>query len=111
MIANTLPHVDSALQEIADKVYNGQRISDTDGLYLFEHASLAFVGALGNHVREQKHGDITYFNRNFHIEPTNACIYSCHFCSYSKLYAHRDEAWELSLQQMMDIVKNMIMIR
>ncbi|WP_114789567.1 aminofutalosine synthase MqnE [Niabella yanshanensis] len=105
MIANTLPHVDSALQEIAGKVYDGQRISDADGLYLFEHASLAFVGALANYVREQKHGDITYFNRNFHIEPTNACIYSCHFCSYSKLYAHRDEAWELSLQQMMDIVK------
>lgn len=105
MIANILPNVDSALQEIAGKVYNGQRISDADGLYLFEHASLAFAGALANYVREKKHGDTTYFNRNFHIEPTNACIYSCHFCSYSKLYAHRDEAWELSLQQMMDIVK------
>ncbi|MCH5689437.1 hypothetical protein LWM68_37465 [Niabella sp. W65] len=53
MIANTLPNVDSALQEIANKVYNGQRISDEDGLYLFEHASLAFAGALANYVREQ----------------------------------------------------------
>lgn len=105
MSTQTLPVADSQLQKIADKVYNGQRISDEEGLYLFEHGSLAFVGALANYIREQKHGNITYFNRNFHIEPTNACVYSCHFCSYSRLYAHRDEAWELSLEQMMDIVR------
>ena len=105
MTTNILPGVDKGLQAIADKVHSGQRISDEDGVLLFEKGSLAFVGSLANYIREQKHGDITYFNRNFHIEPTNACIYSCHFCSYSRLYAHRDEAWELSLQQMMDIVK------
>jgi aminodeoxyfutalosine synthase len=47
----------------------------------------------------------TYFNRNFHIEPTNVCVFTCQFCSYSRLYAHRDEGWELSQQQMLDIVK------
>ena len=51
------------------------------------------------------HGDKTYFNRNFHIEPTNVCVFSCAFCSYSRLYAHRDEGWELSIEQMMDLVK------
>ncbi len=101
----SLSNIDTALHKISNKVHNGQRISDEDALHLFKHASLGFVGALANYVREQKHGDITYFNRNFHIEPTNACVYSCHFCSYSRVYAHRDEAWELSLQQMMDIVK------
>lgn len=105
MNVDTLPYTDSILKTIKDKVYSGQRINDKEGLYLFENASLGFVGALANYVREQKHGDITYFNRNFHIEPTNACIYTCHFCSYSRKYAHRDEAWELSLAQMMDIVK------
>ncbi len=100
-----LPTGDSTLQSIANKVYNGIRINDEEGLYLFENASLAFVGALANYVREKKHGDITYFNRNFHIEPTNACIYTCNFCSYSRLYAHRDEAWELSTEQMMHIVQ------
>lgn len=105
MSVHILPAADSSLQTIANKVYNGERISDEEGLYLFENASLAFAGALANYVREQKHGDTTYFNRNFHIEPTNACIYTCNFCSYSRLYAQRDEAWELSTEQMMHIVK------
>lgn len=93
------------LAAIARKVQNQERITDEDALLLFEKASLPFVGALANHIRERKHGDTTYFNRNFHIEPTNVCVYSCHFCSYSRLYAHRDEGWELSIEQMMDMVK------
>ncbi|MGH2647733.1 MAG: radical SAM protein, partial [Ginsengibacter sp.] len=40
------------------------------------------------------------------IEPTNVCVFSCKFCSYSRLYAHRDEGWQLSMEQMMDIVKS-----
>jgi len=98
--------LDQSLKAIAAKVQRKERITDEDALLLFEKGSLAFVGALANMVRERLHGDTTYFNRNFHIEPTNVCVYSCHFCSYSRVYAHRDEGWELSLQQMMDIVKS-----
>ena len=94
------------LKKIADKILNNQRISFEDGVLLFEKGSLAFVGALANYVREQKHGDVTYFNRNFHIEPTNVCVFSCNFCSYSRLYAHKEEGWELSIDQMMHIVKS-----
>ena len=72
---------------------------------LFEKATLPYVGALANYVREKLHGDKTYFNRNFHIEPTNVCVFSCNFCSYSRLYAHREEGWELSKEQMMHIIK------
>src|ERR1035437_9168319 len=94
------------LRSIADKVYNSQRITDEEGLILFEKASLPFVGSLANHIREKLHGDKTYFNRNFHIEPTNVCVFACKFCSYSRLYAHKDEGWELSMEQMLDIVKS-----
>ncbi len=93
------------LHTIAEKVYNQERISDADALVLFEKGSLSFLGALANHVRERLHGDVTYFNRNFHIEPTNLCVFSCNFCSYSKLYAHREAGWELTIDQMLDIVK------
>jgi aminodeoxyfutalosine synthase len=93
------------LQTIGHKILNNIRLSDEDGLLLFEKSSLPFVGALANHVRETKHGDATFFNRNFHIEPTNVCVFSCQFCSYSRLYAHREEGWELSADQMLDIVK------
>jgi aminodeoxyfutalosine synthase len=100
-----LQNTDAALNAIARKVLAGQRISSEEGLTLFEKASLPFVGALANFVREQKHGQVTYFNRNFHIEPTNVCVFSCHFCAYSRLYAHREEGWELSIGQMMHLVK------
>jgi aminodeoxyfutalosine synthase len=93
------------LQSIAAKVKAGERITDADCLTLFEKASLGFVGSLANEVKERLHGDKVYFNRNFHIEPTNVCVFSCNFCSYSKLYAHKEEGWELTIQQMLDIVK------
>ncbi|MDB5201265.1 MAG: mqnE [Ferruginibacter sp.] len=94
------------LRTIAEKVKAGTRISDEDCLALFNNGSLGFVGALANHIREKLHGDKTYFNRNFHIEPTNVCVFSCKFCSYSQLYAHKEEGWELSIDQMLDIVKS-----
>ncbi len=103
MIATT--DISADLQQIADKVKAGQRITDEEGLLLFEKASLGFVGSLANEVRIRKNGDKVYFNRNFHIEPTNVCVFSCNFCSYSKLYAKRDEGWELSIDQMLHMVK------
>lgn len=93
------------LQTIAEKILAGERINPGEGARLFEEGSLAFLGALANYVREKKHGDKTYFNRNFHIEPTNVCVFSCKFCSYSRLYAHKEEGWELSAEEMMDIVR------
>ena len=97
---------DEGLKKIAEKVKLSQRISDDEGIMLFERADLAFVGTLANFIRERMHGDITYFNRNFHIEPTNVCVFSCKFCSYSMLYANKEEGWELSIDQMVDIVKS-----
>lgn len=97
---------DSQLQQIGQKILNKERISFDEGVALFEKGSLAYLGALANWVREEKHGNKTYFNRNFHIEPTNLCVFSCKFCSYSRLYAHKEEGWELSTDQMLDIVKS-----
>jgi aminodeoxyfutalosine synthase len=96
---------DRELQNIGEKVIAERRISAEEGLILFEKASLGFAGALANHVRERLHGDRTYFNRNFHIEPTNVCVFSCDFCSYSRLYAQRDTGWELSMEQMLETVR------
>ena len=94
------------LRNIGEKIVAKQRITPEEGILLFEKAPLPFLGALANHVRERLHGDKTYFNRNFHIEPTNVCVFTCNFCSYSRLYAHRDEGWEMTQQQMLDIVKS-----
>ena len=104
-ISTILGTVDPDLKTIGEKVLAQQRITPAEGILLFEKGSLPFLGALANYVRESKHGNKTYFNRNFHIEPTNVCVFTCNFCSYSRVYAHRDEGWELTQQQMLDIVK------
>ena len=93
------------LQTIAEKILNSDRLTPQEGLLLFEKGELPLLGALANFVREKLHGDTTFFNRNFHIEPTNVCVFSCKFCSYSRLYANREEGWELTIDQMLDIVK------
>jgi aminodeoxyfutalosine synthase len=104
ILINTI--TDFSLKNIAQKVKDGNRISDEECMVLFEKADLPFVGALANFIREKYHGNKTYFNRNFHIEPTNVCVFSCKFCSYSRLYANKEEGWELSIDQMLDIVKS-----
>ncbi len=97
--------MDPALYRIVEKVAAQERITPADGQLLYEQADLGLVGALANEVRERKHGDKTYFNRNFHVGPTNVCLYTCNFCSYSRLIKKRSEGWEYSLEDILDIVK------
>ncbi len=93
-----------SLQHIADKVLNNKRISFDDGLLLYEKGEVGFLGVLANFIREKKNGNRTYFNRNFHIEPTNICVFSCNFCSYSRTLKNREAGWELTSEQILDKV-------
>jgi len=97
--------LDLELKTIAQKVQDGERISEAEGLLLFEKGSLGYLGTLANYIREKKHGDHTFFNRNFHLEPTNVCLYTCTFCSYSRLIKKRSEGWEYTMDEMMELIK------
>ncbi len=99
------PNLAPSLKDIAQKVKDGIRITFDEGVYLYEHAELSYLGVLANYIREKKHGDLTYFNRNFHIEPTNICVYDCKFCSYSRMIKQREEGWEMEVDGMIDILK------
>ncbi len=96
--------ITAELKNIAHKVLTLQRITQEEGLYLYENAELGFLGTLANFVRENRHGNKVFFNRNFHIEPTNVCIYSCKFCSYVRKI-NQPGAWEYSLEEILDKVK------
>ncbi len=100
-----LSELDKDLKDIAEKVLNKKRLTEQEGVLLFEKAEVGFLGALANHVTQGLHGNTVYFNRNFHIEPTNVCVFTCNFCSYSRQYKHRDEGWELSIEEMLDMVR------
>jgi aminodeoxyfutalosine synthase len=97
---------DERLKTISAMIDQKLRISTDDANYLYNHGSLGFLGSLANRVREAKNGNKTFFNRNFHIEPTNVCIFTCNFCSYSRLIKKREEGWEYTIEDMMNIVKS-----
>ncbi|MCH8331265.1 MAG: aminofutalosine synthase MqnE [Bacteroidetes bacterium] len=99
------PRLDTKLKSIGDKVMNEERISVDEGIYLFENASLGFVGSLANWIREKRFGDTTFFNRNFHVEPTNLCVFTCNFCSYSRKLKQREDGWVMTKDEILDIVK------
>ena len=84
MIPQALQIKDASLNRVAEKVLAGERLSFEDGLALYDSADLLAVGWLANQVREQRHGDVTYFNVNRHINPTNVCVASCRLCAFGR---------------------------
>jgi aminodeoxyfutalosine synthase len=77
-----LQKTDHHLQQIADKVNSGERLTFEDGVYLEEHVDLHTLGQLANIVRERKNGNFAYYNTNIHLNPTNVCVYRCRFCAF-----------------------------
>jgi aminodeoxyfutalosine synthase len=73
---------DRRLADIRDKVHAGTRLSFDDGLALEATNDLFTLGELANVVRERKNGNVTYYNVNEHLNPTNVCVYRCSFCSF-----------------------------
>jgi aminodeoxyfutalosine synthase len=75
---------DPRLEPIAAKVLAGQRLDAADGLALYRTPDLLALGWLANHVREQRHGNVCYFNVNRHINPTNVCVAHCKLCAFGR---------------------------
>ncbi len=72
----------AGLADVHAKVLDGQRLSADDGSRLYECPDLPALGYLANLVREARHGDLTYYVRNQHINYTNICNKLCKFCSF-----------------------------
>ncbi len=96
---------DPAAGTILEKAVAGDRLEPEEAVVLYERGEAARLGLAALAVKERLHGRSVFFNRNFHIEPTNVCVFACRFCSYSRLYKHREEGWELSAGEMLDLVK------
>lgn len=89
----------AGLADLADKVLDEERLTAEDGVRLFESPALAAVGALANVVRERLHGDLTWFNRNLHINATNVCEASCIFCSFARLRTGDPGAYTMRIDE------------
>ncbi len=94
----------SDIKEIAKKILSGGRITTDEALVLYQKAPLGLLGMLAFAVKGSKTDKKVFFNRNFHIEPTNVCVNNCRFCSYKKPQGDA-QAWELSLDEILHQVK------
>lgn len=86
------------LETISAKINAGQRISNKDGLFLFDSNDLLAIGELARIVNERKNAQNVYFNVNRHINPTNICINRCAFCAFSRT-SGEEGAYTLSLDE------------
>jgi aminodeoxyfutalosine synthase len=89
---------DRRLYPILEKVKAGERLSFDDGLALYRSPDLLATGHMANLVRERLHGDVTYFNVNRHINPTDVCVASCRLCAFGKK-AKDPRAYTWSLEE------------
>ncbi|MBX5496558.1 MAG: aminofutalosine synthase MqnE, partial [Bryobacteraceae bacterium] len=89
---------DARLKPILDKVVAGKRLSFEDGLTLYRSPDILAVGYMANLVRERLHGNVTFFNVNRHINPTDVCVASCRLCAFGKK-ARDPKAYTMSHEQ------------
>lgn len=90
-----LATADSQLRDIALKIEAGERVSESEGLFLAEEADVLTLGRLANLIRERKNGNFAYYNTNVHLNPTNVCVYRCTFCAF-RSDLHADKAYEFT---------------
>ena len=89
---------DRRLQPILEKVQAGVRLGFEDGVALYRTSDILAVGYMANLVRERMHGNVTWFNVNRHINPTDVCVASCKLCAFGKR-AKDPKAYTWSLEE------------
>ncbi len=97
---------DSEVRDVLEKAIAGDRLSFDDGVRLFATHDVAAVGWAANQVREQRHGNTTYYLKNRHINYSNVCKYDCFFCSFFRKSKDDEGAWEWTVDQVLDHVKD-----
>lgn len=91
-------------KRIYDKVKNGLRIDASEALHLYNHTPLFLLASMAQEVKRRKSGDAVFYNKNFHVEPTNICRFNCKFCSYRKNEGE-EGGWDMSLEEIEQYVK------
>ena len=93
-----------ALSDIVSKLRAGERIDSTEALELWNNAPLWSLSEIALEAKRAVSGDKVYYNRNFHLEPTNVCQFECKFCSYRRSEGEQG-AWDYTMDQVLDIVR------
>lgn len=73
---------DPRLEEVAEKVENGERLTFEDGVALYETDDLNGLGLIADYARRESVGDEVYFSVNRKLNHTNVCALDCDFCAF-----------------------------
>jgi aminodeoxyfutalosine synthase len=95
----------AGLGDVYERVESGDRLHYEDGVRLFRSRELMAVGAMANRVRERKNGNVAYFVRNMHLNPTNVCTVDCKFCGFYRPYRNKQDGWAWSLEHCLNEVR------
>lgn len=93
------------MTDIVSKLRKSERISASEALYLWQNAPLWQLSQLAVEAKKRVSGEKVYYNRNYHLEPTNVCLFECKFCSYRRKEGEPG-AWRYTLEQVLDIVRS-----
>ena len=94
-----------SLADIIEKCRRYERITADEALVLWQQAPLWQLSELATAAKRRVSGSKVYYNRNFHLEPTNVCLFECKFCSYRRK-AGENGAWDYTMDQVLDIVRS-----
>jgi aminodeoxyfutalosine synthase len=93
---------DRRLLPIFERVEASERLTFEDGLTMYRSPDILALGWMANLVRERLHGDVTYFNVNRHINPTDVCVASCRLCAFGKRVKD-PTAYTMSMEQVWEV--------
>lgn len=93
-----------AVVDIISKLRASERISAAEALELWNNAPLWQLSEVAVAAKRRISGDKVYYNRNFHLEPTNVCQFECKFCSYRRSEGE-EGSWDYTMEQVLDIVR------
>ena len=103
----TVQHTPS-IDDIADKVYAGERLTYEDGVRLMHHPNLAELGILADHVRQMVNpGRVATYIAGRNINYTNVCWVQCKFCAFYRL-PQREGGYTLSKEEIFQKVQEMV---
>ena len=91
-------------EEITTSVAAGERLSAEDALTLWREAPLWRLGELAVARKREISSDKVFYNKNFHLEPTNLCVFNCKFCSFRRTPGS-PEAWDMSMDEVEQMVR------
>jgi len=90
---------------ILKKLENHSRLSVDDAEFLYENADLSELAVYADTFKRKLNSDLVYFINNYHIEPTNVCVYQCRFCSFSA--REGITAWSKSVEEILEEVRSL----